>query len=280
MLLKTILYACCVLFVSANALVEEEEVEEYYVDVEKGLLSPQGCGCGIKPVIRSAGQRLQAIPPQPRSSSSSSSSCGCVAKPPYPMPPRHPCCRVCPKSSSSSTSSCEHHFPSVCPKKKALETVVALDKAFIDLINQGQLEEAKMMLSPGATYDNLDEVAEGPVCEVSTGLIASLLTPAILKQPQQCPPVNFFPFVNPDALVNFQNTWLIDYLRCAKYNNKDNSVTTTNVEISYVDRDILTAARESARTWVPTYGCNFKLAHWSMVNLVCKPQVHLDTLNQ
>lgn len=275
-LLKSIICACLVALVSASAAVEE--VEGFYVDVEKGLLTPQGCPCGLPaPVVQHQWARRRSS-----SSSSSSSSCGCVAKPPYPMPPRKPCCRVCSSSSSSSSSSsCEQHYPTICPKRKALETVVALDKAFIDLINQGQLDEAKMMLSPGATYTNLDEVAEGPVCEESTGLIATLLTPACVKEVVgRCPAVNFFPWVNPNALVSFENTWLIDYLRCAKYNGNDNSVTTTNVEISYVDRDVLTAARESARTWVPTYGCNFRLAHWSMVNLVCKPQVIRDILDQ
>ena len=142
------------------------------MDLEKGELQFDGCGCGI---------RSPQPAPRPRrrhrsSSSSSSSACDCVPKPPYPMPPRN----CCPSSTSSSSSSaCAHYFPTVCPKQEALETVVALDRLFVDMINQGNLAGAMAMARPDATFHAVDEVASpiplGPLCEETPGTLSQLL---------------------------------------------------------------------------------------------------------
>lgn len=172
------------------------------------------------------------------------------------MPPRG--CG-CPSSESSSSSSerCSHFFPTRCPNKQALETVLALDKKFVDLINQGQLQAALALARPDATFDKVDEVANpiplGPLCESSKGSLQQLIP-------------------------SYANTWLIDYTRCARVKD-DYSVAVTNIEISYLDRDILKGAYEVARIWTPTYGCNFKLSNWNLYNLVCKPQVIRDVLD-
>lgn len=262
----------------AFAAVEEACQENFVYDLEKGELHVDGCGCGVRPMPP---PRPQPAPHPHRhrhrrrqcsssssssesscSSSSSSSSCTssssapcCVPKPPYPMPPRG--CG-CPSSeSSSSSSSCSHHFPTHCPNKQALETVVALDRQFVDYINQGNLAAALAMARADATFDKVDEVVNpvpfGPLCESSKGSLSQLLP-------------------------TYGNTWLIDYTRCARVKD-DYSVAVSNVEISYLDRDILKAANDVIRIWTPTYGCNFKLTNWSLYNLVCKPQVIRDVLD-
>lgn len=193
-------------------------------------------------------------------SSSSSLDCGCVPKPPYPMPPRG--CGCPSSSSSSSSSSCSHRFPTTCPNAKSLEIVRALDQQFVDHINQGNTAAALAMTYPDATFHKLDEVVNpipfGPICEESTGSIAQLVS---------------------QFTSTCYSTWLFDYYRCARVKD-DRSVAITAVEISYVNRDILAAANDVVRVWKPTYGCNFKLAYWDLSNLVCKPQVVRDVLDQ
>lgn len=169
------------------------------------------------------------------------------------MPPRG--CG-CPESSSTSSSSCSEHFPTWCPNKQALEIVMALDKQFVDYINQGQLSAALAMARGDATFNAVDEVVNpgpwDPLCATSSGSLAQLIP-------------------------TYNNTWIVDYTRCARVKD-DHSVVVTNIEIDYVDRDILSAAYEASRTWTPTYGCNFKLTNWSLYNIVCKPQVIRDVL--
>lgn len=135
--------------------------------------------------------------------------------------------------------------------------MLALDAQFVDLINQGQLAAALALARADATFDKVDEVVNpiplGPLCEASKGSLAQLIP-------------------------TYANTWLIDYTRCARVKD-DYSVAVSSVEISYVDRDILTAANDVVRVWSPTYGCNFKLSYWNLYNLVCKPQVIRDVLD-
>ncbi len=135
--------------------------------------------------------------------------------------------------------------------------MVALDRKFVDLINQGNLAGALALARGDATFHKIDEVVNQtpftPLCEESAGSLTQLIP-------------------------TYENTWLIDYTRCARVKD-DHSVAVTNVEISYVDRDILKAANEVVRIWTPTYGCNFKLSSWDLYNLVCKPQIQRDVLD-